>query len=491
MNVLFASAEVVPFAKAGGLGDVVGSLPKALRAIGVDARVIMPMYGFINREAFKITPLFNFYFSKRDGTAEIYISYTEYEGVPIYFVTAWPFFGDGGHLYTDWNWDVPRFIFLAQAVLAAMWQLGQGAGGQGAWFPDVINVNDWHTALIPFLVETGRADPRWGRMGTVLTVHNMAYQGPYAGGFLYQAGIPGRDHWELTGRGLNDNLMAIGMAYSDTVSTVSPRYATEMMTPRYGEGLEGLVNARAQYGDVIGILNGIDMDRWNPATDKMIAHPFTAETFLEGRAACKSDLQRRAGIEQRPEVPLIGVVSRLTDQKGIDLAIPALRQLLQERDCQFVVLGTGEPALENALWNLGQVFPNRVRSWLQYDAQLSQRIYSAVDLFLMPSRYEPCGTSQMLAMRYGSLPVVRETGGLADTVQNYDGGNADYGTGFVFLWETPDAVLGTLRWAVDTYQNRPTAFRRMQRRAMGIDFSWRTSAGRYVEMYERAIRKHR
>lgn len=487
MNVLFASAEVVPFAKAGGLGDVIGSLPKALRAAGVDARVIMPMYGFINRQALNIVPLFDYRFNKRDGSAEVFISTTEYEGVPVYFVTSWPFFGEGGHLYTDWAWDVPRFTFFSQAILATSWELRERLG----WFPDVLNVNDWHTALAPFLVDLSRGSPAWGRMATITTIHNMAFQGPYAGRFLDQAGIPPRQHPDLIYQDKTDNLMGIGLAYSDTVSTVSPRYAVEMMTPRYGEGLEGLLNVRARTGDVMGILNGIDMTRWNPATDPWIARNYDSHTFLEGRAVCKAELQTRAGIETRPEVPLIGIVSRLTDQKGIDLAVPALHQLLSDTDCQFIVLGTGDDGLERQLWTLCNQFSWKARAYLQYDALLSQRIYSACDLFLMPSRYEPCGTSQMLALRYGSLPIVRETGGLADTVQNYDSGSAERGTGFVFLWETPEAVLGTLRWAVDTWYTRPVSFRRMQRRGLAVDFSWTLSAQKYIGMYERALARHR
>lgn len=486
MNVLFASAEMVPFAKAGGLGDVIGSLPKALQGVGVDARVIMPMVGSINREKFNIRPLFSFTLNKRDGSAEVFIYHTEYDGVPVYFVTSWPFFGDDSQLYTDWAWDVPRFIFFAQAILATAWELRKRLN----WFPDVLNVNDWHTALAPFLVAFSRADPNWARMATIITIHNMAFQGPYASRFLFQAGIPERTHPDLVFQDKTDNLMAIGLAYSDSVSTVSPRYATEIMYPRFGEGLEGLINVRAQTGDVFGILNGIDMDRWNPATDTWLACNYDAQTFLEGRAACKADLQQRAGIELRPEVPLIGIVSRLTDQKGIDLAVPALHQLLSDTDCQFVILGTGDPGLESALWHLCNQFSWKARAWLQYDALLSQRIYSAADLFLMPSRYEPCGTSQMLALRYGSLPIVRETGGLADTVPNYDGYHGEHGLGFVFSWETPEAVLGTLRWAVDTFYARPVAFRRMQRRGMNVDFSWRLSAHKYIEMYERALRKH-
>lgn len=492
MNVLFTSAEMVPFAKAGGLGDVIGSLPKALRKHGVDARVLMPMYGFIDRSAYKIAPLFNFQFPRLNGIADIFISYTEYDGVPVYFLTSWPFFGDGGYLYSTWEWDVPRFVFFSQAILATAWQLSQGAGRQSGWFPDVLHANDWHTALAPFLIDYSRfGDPNWSDMGTILTIHNMAYQGPYAGGWLFDAGVPPRTNPNLVYQDKTDNLMGIGIAYSDTASTVSQRYAEEMMGSRFGEGLEGLVRVRKTTGDVMGILNGLDVDRWNPATDPWLIRNFDMDTFLEGRAVNKADLQQEAGIQVRPDTPLIGIVSRLVDQKGIDLAIPALRRVLTDTDCQFIVLGTGDVALEQQLWRLCEDFRWKARAYLQYDALLSQRIYASTDLFLMPSRYEPCGTGQMLSMRYGCLPIVRATGGLADTVQNYDDADAEHGTGFVFEWEEPEAVLGTLRWAINTYKNRPAAFQRMQRRAMNIDFSWHTSAHKYIHMYERALAKHK
>ncbi len=490
LNVLFASAEMNPFAKAGGLGDVVGSLPKALRADGVDARVIIPMYGFIDRAAYNITPLFHFQFGKRNGTADVYISYTEYDGVPVYFVAGWPYFGEGSQLYSTWDWDMPRYIFFSQAILATIWQLGHGAGGSPNWKPDILNLNDWHTGLAAFLLADSRGDPFWASMGSIMTIHNMAYQGPHAGGWLFDAGVPGRTQPDLVFQDKTDNLLAIGLAYSDMVSTVSPRYAVEMQHPRFGEGLEGLLRVRNQGGDVAGILNGIDVDRWNPATDHFLVKNFDGDSFLKGRAVNKAALQHDAGIEVRPEVPLIGIVSRLVDQKGIDLAIPALRLLLAESNSQFIVLGTGDVALERALWQLAEDYRWKACAFLQYDALLSQRIYGGADLFLMPSRYEPCGTGQMLAMRYGSLPIVRETGGLADTVENYDSGDGTRGTGFVFSWEEPSAVLGTLRWACDTYRARPAAFQRMQRRAMASDFSWHSSVLKYIEMYERALSKH-
>ncbi len=491
MNVLFVAAEMAPFAKVGGMGDVIGSLPKALRATGVDARVLMPMHGPISRIAYHIEPLFQFQFSRRNGTADVYISYTEYDGVPVYFLSSWPFFGEGGSVYTTGDWDMPRFIFFSQAIQAVAWHLSQGTDGQAPWTPGVLHLNDWHTALGAFLLDHSRGDPLWGRMGSVLTIHNLAYQGPYGGGWLFEAGVPGRHQPDLVFQDKTDNLMAIGLAYSDVVSTVSPRYALEMQGPRFGEGLEWMMRVRALHGDVIGILNGIDADLWNPAIDKMIPHRFNASNFLEARAANKAEMQAYAGLPINPNTPLIGLVSRLVDQKGIDLAIPALRQLLAETDCQFVALGTGEPALEWQLWQLAEDFPRKARVYLRYDALFSQRVYGAADLFLMPSRYEPCGTSQMLAMRYGCLPIVRETGGLADTVENYDNGLADHGTGFAFLWEEPEAVLGTLRWAIDTYRNRSEAFRRMQRRAMQVDFSWKKSAGQYVQIYEHTLARHR
>src|SRR5438552_1609658 len=277
MKVLFASAEVAPFAKAGGLGDVVGSLPKALRKQGVDARILMPFYGFIDRAAYNIAPAFNFQFTKRNGTADIYISHTEYDGVPVYFLNSWPFFGEGGHLYTDWAWDNTRYIFFCQAIMATMRQMKIGAGNTEPWFPDVLHVHDWHTGLAPFLLNEARTDPTWAQMGTVLTIHNMAYQGNYADRFLNDAGVPLRTQPDLVYQDRADNLLGIGVAYSDLISTVSPRYALEIQYPRFGEGLEGLVKVRAAQGDVVGILNGIDVERWDPATDFWLPHQFTTE----------------------------------------------------------------------------------------------------------------------------------------------------------------------------------------------------------------------
>ncbi len=485
MNVLFVSAEAAPFAKVGGLADVVGSLPAALRKLDVDARVIIPHYGFINDEKFDIEHAFHFQFPRTTGVTDVHVFTTTQDGVPIYLVQGWPFFGSEGAVYTEWSWDVPRFTFFNQVVLAVAWELRQ----REEWFPDVFHINDWHTGLVPFLLDVNKPDPVWGQVASILSIHNMAYQGQHAGGWLWQLGIPGRNHPELLWRGLSDNLLAIALAYSDMISTVSPRYATEIQYPYMGYGLDDLVRARSN--DLVGILNGLDIDLWNPNTDKQIVSNYNAKNFVKKRPPNKSQLQVDSGLEVRDDVMVIGVVSRLVAQKGFDLALPALRRLLSETDVQFVLLGAGDPELDYQFWRLGNDFPQSAKIFQGYNAALAQRIYAGCDVFLMPSHFEPCGIGQMIAMRYGALPLVRETGGLADTVQNYDNGAADSGIGFVFNWETPDAVLGTLRWANDTYHNKRDAWQRMQRRAMQTDVSWENSAQQYVDLYRNAIIKRR
>jgi starch synthase len=467
------------------MADVVGSLPQALRRLGVDARVIIPHYGFINDEKFHIIPQFHFEYARTTGVTDVQVFRADQDGVPVYFVHGWPFFGTENAVYSEWNWDVPRFVFFNQVTMAVAWQLRQREG----WFPDVFHVNDWHTGLIPFLLNEIRNSPVWSDAASVLSIHNMAYQGDRAGGWLWQLGIPGRHHPELVARGLTDNLLAMAIAYSDMISTVSPRYATEIQYQYMGYGLDGLIRARVD--DLMGILNGLDVGYWNPDTDKMLVSNYNAENFFTQRPPNKRQLQADAGLEIHDNIPLIGVVSRLVAQKGFDLALPALRRLLVDTDVQFVLLGSGDPNLDYEFWRLGKDFWWRAKVYQGYNAARAQRIYGASDIFLMPSHFEPCGIGQMIAMRYGALPLVRETGGLADTVENYDNDLAERGTGFVFNWETPDAVLGTLRWAISTYYNRPEAWRHMQKRAMERDFSWDSSARQYVDLYDRAITKRR
>ena len=485
INVLFASAEAAPFAKVGGMADVVGSLPAALRKLGVDARVIIPHYGFINDDKFQILPAFDFEFSRNTGVTDVHVFKSIQDGVTFYLVQGWPFFGSENKVYTEWAWDVPRFIFFNQVAMAVAWEIRQREG----WFPDVFHINDWHTGLIPFLLDVAKPDPNWGRVASILSIHNMAYQGEHSGGWMWQLGIPGRNHPDLLWRGLTVNMLAIAIAYSDKVSTVSPRYATEIQYPYMGYGLDNLVRTRGQ--DMVGILNGLDTDLWNPETDKLLASNYNADNFVTQRPPNKHQLQMDSGLETRDDIMVIGVVSRLVAQKGFDLALPALRWMLGDTDVQFVLLGAGDPDLDYEFWRLGKDFSAKAKVFQGYNAALAQRIYAGCDVFLMPSHFEPCGIGQMIAMRYGALPLVRETGGLADTVQNYDNGNADQGVGFVFNWETSDALLGTLHWALNTYHNKPDAWQRMQRRAMQTDVSWVNSAQKYVDLYSSAITNRR
>ena len=484
MRVLLASAEAAPFAKVGGLADVVGSLPAALRGQDLDARVVIPGYGFIDHSESGIEPLLSFDFHHRLGTNEVRLFHCQYDGIPFYLLQSPPYFGLEGDVYSHWDWDMERFIYLNQALMAALSHLRERDG----WFPDILHVNDWHTSLLPFLARE-HGDERWRELATVLSIHNIAYQGKDAGGFMWQAGIHGRHHKDLIQLGLTDNLLGIGIAYSDMVSTVSPRYAVEIQYPYAGYDLAPLISKRAD--DLRGILNGLDLAKWDPERDPTLVAKFNADNFESLRPLNKRHLQSFARLPLLADAPLVGIVSRLTAQKGFDLALPALRNILSRREMQLVVLGTGEAQLERDFWQLDQDFGDKARAFLQFDGALAQQIYAGCDIFLMPSHFEPCGMGQMMAMRYGALPLVRETGGLADTVINYDNADADVGTGFVFHWQEPGAVEGTLDWALDAYAGRPAAWRRMQERAMRADFGWAKSAGEYVTLYEDAVAKAR
>lgn len=490
MRVLFVSAEMRPFAKTGGLGDVVSSLPRALRQKGIDARVLMPLYGPIKGRFFdQIKYSFHFQFSRSSGMAEVYIHATEYDGIPVYFLESWPFFGAGEYIYTDIDWDRKRFVFFAQAAMGAAWELGQGRHNGEKWFPDLIHAHDWHTALLPFLVHESRYGIGWNEVASVLTIHNMGYQGWDAGGEMWHAGVPARHHPDLIYQDRVDNLLGIGIAYAHKVNTVSPRHALELHYPRFGEGLEGLIWVRDT--DFSGILNGIDQEKVNPAINGQLPFPYDVKNFRSERRKNKAKLQESLDLPQKPDTPVLGIVSRLVDQKGMDFAIPALRRLLAETDVQLVILGAGDPVIENDMRHLDWDFGWKCRTVIDFEPDLAALMYAGCDLMLVPSRYEPCGLTQITAMRYGSLPVVRETGGLADTVVNYDDADGDEGTGFLFLFEEPDAFRMTLHWALDTYRKRRRAFERMQERAMRQDWSWDKPVEQYITLYEDALDKVR
>ncbi len=481
MNVLYASAEVSPFSSTGGLAEVAGSLTLALRSPETDVRVITPLYGFIDYAGHGLVYQFSFRYPHRSALLDVHVHSVFHNDVPHYFLQCDPWFGREQTPYLDQARDATRFILFCQLTLACAWELRQRYN----WFPDVLHANDWHCALIPFLLSISRSSPDWASMRSLLTIHNLAYQGHDSGAALYYCGIPSRSQPNLVYQDLDDNLLAIGLASADVLTTVSPRYAAEIQTAEHGRGLDGLIRTRS--ASLHGILNGINRMHHNPETDCHLAARYNAGEFGESRLINRKALQQRQGLDCERKVPLVAMVGRLDVQKGLHLALPAMRRLLTRDELQFVSLGNGDPRFHHELSLMAGQWPERVAVRHDYDGALARQIYAGSDLFLMPSIFEPCGIGQLLAMRYGSLPLVRETGGLADTVVNYDDGRGSRGTGFVFSWSETEALTHTLKWAIRTWHNRPAAWRRMQERAMKQDFGWDKSARATKELYRNIV----
>lgn len=478
MNIVFAAAECAPFVKVGGLGDVVGALPGALAGMGHDVRVILPHYGLIDDEAFGIEPYRAFEMPWNGGATRVEVARTVHDGVEHYFIRGWPFFDSQERFiyHHDEGMDVGRFLFFCAAMLRFVRSLGETDG----WHPDVFHLHDWHTALAAhLLMRVYFDDPYLGRAATVFSIHNLRYQGWGPGWHLERAGLPPVEHSLLRAINRADNCMAVGIAYCTMLSTVSPRYAQEILGPEGGFGLDGLLHARLSR--LVGILNGVDVERWDPTTSANISQRYDRDS-LEKRVANKLALQAELGLPQNADVPVVGAVMRLVDQKGPDILASAMRHLLLHADLQFVLLGTGEHQYETDFWWLGHDFPDKAAVRLTFNEPLSERIYAGSDLFVMPSAFEPCGIGQMIAMRYGSLPVVREVGGLADTVTP--------DTGFLFADYSANALIWAMSRALDVYYNEPAEWRERQRRAMGRDFSWAGSARRYLALYQRAVELH-
>ncbi|MFI5337880.1 MAG: glycogen synthase, partial [Opitutales bacterium] len=395
--------------------------------------------------------------------------------VPVYFLEHDWFFGRP-EVYSEWGDNAHRFVFFSRAVLALCEQLD--------WIPDVIHGHDWTVGLVPVLLNTILRDRPIGRAATVFTIHNLEHQGYADRSVVEYARLPWGefrpDSLESHGR---VNMMKAGLYHSTKLTTVSPTYAEEIRTPGGGFGLDPVLRYRA--ADLIGILNGIDAVSWDPATDPALPAHYTLAD-LAGKAACKAALQRQLGLTADPGVPVFGVVSRFVAQKGLDLLAEALPRVLDTMQVQFALLGSGEAWLEEALRGIVRAHPGRVGMGTGFNAKLSRLIQAGSDLFVMPSRSEPCGLTQMYAMRYGTTPIVRATGGLVDTVWNYEEGR-DGGTGFVFQAPTAAALYDTLGWACATYYDRPEEFAGLRTRGMTQDFSWSRSAAKYVEAYQWAI----
>ena len=472
MKVLYAASEAVPFCKTGGLADVAGSLPPALAAQGVETAVILPLYRLVKeRFADQLTFLCYDYVDLAWRHAYCGLFSLKKDGVTWYFLDNEQYFGRP-ELYGCAD-DGERFGFFSRAVVKMLDHLD--------FWPDVIHCNDWQTALIPiYLKDDGVREERYRSVRTVLTIHNIEYQGrydPYCLGDLF-----GLDRgWVDDGTLLLDgdlNLLKGAILTADAVNAVSPTYAQELKNPYFAHRMEGILT---QCGyKLSGVLNGIDMKLYDPAADPRIAANYTAEN-ISGKAADKAELQKALGLRPEPETPIIAMVSRLVTHKGLDLIREVMGDIM-ELPVQFVLLGSGDAAYEDFFRHAAERWPERMAIRLGYDEALSMAIYAGADLFLMPSRSEPCGLSQMIAMRYGTVPIVRETGGLKDTVQPYEAWR-DAGTGFTFANYSSADMLHVLREAAYLYKDYPDAFARLRRRAMERDFSWNRSAGDYLKIY--------
>ena len=483
MKVLFVASECAPFAKTGGLGEVIGALPKALRTHGLDVRVVMPLYAgmpwrqFEPLEGILAVPMWY-------GTAHGRIRLGRLPGsdVPVYLLEHHGYF-DRQHLYGTapeaYSDNLERFTFLSRGALELTKALG--------WIPDVIHANDWQTALVPVYVNTVEwARPLHG-CATVYTIHNLAYQGVHDGGAMFVTGL-GREHYharEFEHFGTM-NLTKAAIYHATALTTVSPTYAKEIQTGAFGCGLDGVVAERR--ADLVGIVNGIDVQEWDPATDVHLAAHFDVQN-LDGKAACKAALQYEAGLPVRANVPVVALIARLVPQKGIDVFARALDTILGW-DVQLAVLGSGDPGAEEFFRARASARRDRFCAWFPFDDARAHRIQAGADFFLMPSRFEPCGLSQLYAMRYGTLPIVRATGGLVDTVTNYDEASGA-GTGFVFHDLRPESLADTVGWAVSTWYHRQPHIERMRRRVMAEDHSWECAAREYADLYRTAYARRR
>lgn len=472
MNILFVSAEMSPLAKVGGLGDVAGSLPLALRARGLDVRVAMPFYATIDRAkaAARRIGEVNVPLPGGDQRAAIWVA--DVRGVPVYLVEHEGMFGrEKVYGFDD---DPARFLLFCDALKAATGLLD--------FAPHAIHAQDWHAALLLTRLAAEPSHP-WAGAGSVYTIHNLALQGNFDHGFAAHHGI---GHAQLAPPDalppeIMMSAMAQGIAHADRVNTVSDTYAREILTPEYGAGLDPLL--RARQGVVSGIVNGIDYEEFDPQTDRDLAAHYGVDT-LDARAENKRALQRQAGLPEDAGALLFGVVTRLFAQKGIDLLPAALEPVLAHGHAQLVVLGTGDEAVHEMLKALEARHPRQVKVWLDFNPPLGQKIYGGADCFLMPSRYEPCGLGQLISLRYGCVPLVRRTGGLADTVEDVDAGVTS-GTGFVFAAADAHELQHACERALAAFA-QPDAWRAIQQRGMRQDWSWGRAGARYAELYEAA-----
>jgi starch synthase len=479
MKVCMLTSELAPFAKTGGLGDAVAGLSRFLAAQGVELRLFMPYYSSAKVDRKAVLPV-GFLQGLRIEMAghtipyDIHTTLLPASHLPVYLVHC-PALYDRPGIYDDRGDEHLRYAFLARAAVEGCQRMGFG--------PDVFHLHDWHTALLPlYLKNLYGWDGLFAASRTLLTIHNLAYQGVFPAREVEALGLGGfrsELYQEQLGRGLV-NFMTNGIVHADFLSTVSPTHARELQTPAYGFGLDPLLRARADH--FAGIVNGVDYGDWDPTADKLIPHPYSPGD-LEGKEWNKKALLEEVGLPYEPGVPVLGVVSRLTAQKGFDLFFEAIPDLLSRRPARLVVLGSGEARYEEFFRRLQARFPDRAYFYSGFSNPLAHWIQAGSDMFLVPSQFEPCGLTQMYALRYGTVPIVRRTGGLADTVELYDSATGT-GTGFVFDNFEADALRWALDYALDSYADRER-WRELMLRGMGQDFSWERQGLEYLELYRR------
>lgn len=486
MKIAFASSEIVPFAKTGGLADVAGALPKEIAKLGNEVKVFMPKYYPINEYEYghqydSLIGEMKISTGGFEHSVHAFYGKLPNSNVDIYFI-HYPTFFHRSKIYTeDWDED-ERFILFSKAVIHVMQKLG--------WSPDIIHVNDWQTALIPALLkENYNWDSLFNKTKTVFTIHNIGYQGRFSLDSYKRAELPA-DLYENFGILVHEgdsNFLKAGILYSDVINTVSETYAKELLTPEYGSGMDGYLWLR--HTDFFGIVNGVDYTVWNPETDPTIPYNYSLKN-MSGKLKNKKALLEKLSMPFSSEVPLIGLVSRLVAQKGFDIIGDVLGDLMK-LNAQFVILGSGSPEYEQMFQIAANSYPNKIGVYFGYNEELAHQIEAGADIFLMPSHYEPCGLNQIYSLKYGTVPVVRKTGGLADTVQDWNEFNQysqDIGNGFSFYEYSGKALLSSVIRAINDFHNKPV-WRKIQKNGMIKDYSWKHSAEEYIELYNKALSK--
>ena len=471
LKILYMAAEAVPFIKAGGLGDVAGSLPKAIKGISksIDIRLVLPFHNEIKDQGLDLRPVVKMSIDHHDGPIPAEVLLTEFEGFPIYFVSGTPI-SSSKSIYSERSLeDGYKYAFFSLAVLELAKALN--------WQPDILHANDWHTAIAVYALKLKRKqDVFFTNTKSLLTIHNLPYLGNEAGPALSGFGLPPVVEPSLPDWSRNMPL-PMGLWAADKINTVSVEYANEILTEEFGSGLYQYLQTRKD--DISGILNGLDQESWDPSSDPNLWADFSNQT-LTNRKENKLKLQDEIGFAVSQRIPLLSIVSRLNYQKGIDLAIQTLRNLT-DHPWRVVILGTGDEELENQIKQFQQDYPDKVKAHNHFDERFSRKIFAGADAILIPSRYEPCGLTQMIGMRYGCVPIARATGGLRDTIVDYH--QSEGSTGFLFKDATPEALANAVERALEVYSDQ-RRWRGLQLRGMRKDFSWTRSAHKYIDLYQ-------